>query len=125
MTHFRHTPCVTLTFQQSIPFLMKLLPADLIFACQHEVVMCAVGVKLVMPALLEAVDNKAWRSKQGSVQMLGAMAFCAPRQLATALPLVVPKLATLLSDPHPKVQAATQRAFRQVQASCWARGCPV
>ena len=77
----------------------------------------AAGVKLVLPALLAAVDSKQWRAKQGSVQMLGAMAFCAPRQLSTALPLVVPRLAPLLTDPHPKVQSATQRSFRQV-------GCP-
>lgn len=42
----------------------------------------------MLPALLEAVDSKAWRAKQGSVQLLGAMAFCAPRQLGTALPQV-------------------------------------
>ena len=51
---------------------------------------------------------------QGCVAMLGATAHCAPRQLATALPLVVPRLAQLLTDPHPKVQAAAQQAFKEV-----------
>ena len=76
-----------------------------------------VGVKLVLPSLLEGVDSRAWRSKQGSVQMLGAMAHCAPRQLGTALPAVVPKLSEVLSDPHPKVQSAARRALKEVGTS--------
>ena len=51
--------------------------------------------------------------------MLGATAHCAPRQLATALPLVVPRLAQLLTDPHPKVQAAAQQAFKEVGPLVW------
>ncbi len=70
----------------------------------------------MMPSLLEGVDSRAWRSKQGSVQMLGAMAHCAPRQLGTALPSVVPKLSEVLSDPHPKVQLAARQALKEVRA---------
>lgn len=72
------------------------------------------GVKLVLPALLAGVDSKAWRSKQGSVQMLGAMAYLAPQPLSTALPRVVPKLSQTLSDPHPKVQSAARQALKEV-----------
>ena len=79
----------------------------------HDCASC-VGVKLVLPALLGGVDSKAWRSKQGSVQMLGAMAYLAPQPLSTALPKVVPKLSQTLSDPHPKVQAAARQALREV-----------
>ena len=70
----------------------------------------------MLPSLLEGVDSRAWRSKQGSVQMLGAMAHCAPRQLGTALPSVVPKLSEVLSDPHPKVQLAARHALKEVGA---------
>ncbi len=69
----------------------------------------------MLPSLLAGVDSRAWRTKQGSVQMLGAMAYCAPKQLGTALPAVVPKLSEALSDPHPKVQQAARQALKEAR----------
>ena len=75
------------------------------------------GVKLVLPALLGGASARgAWRTQAGAAAMLGAMAHCAPRQLATALPLVVPKLVDALADPHPKVAAAARGALGEVGA---------
>jgi HEAT repeat protein len=72
------------------------------------------GVKLVLPAVLTAFDDPAWRTKQASIQMLGAMSHLAPKQLATALPKVVPKLIEAFSDTHTKVKGSAQEALNEI-----------
>ena len=47
------------------------------------------GIKLILPTLLEGLDEKQCRSKKGSIELL---AYCSPRQLSISLPIVIPRL---------------------------------
>lgn len=71
------------------------------------------GVKLILPTLLEGLDEKQWRTKKGSIELLGMMAYCSPRQLSISLPIVIPRLTGVLTDSHAQVRTAANKSLKQ------------
>ncbi|KAF3922117.1 hypothetical protein ABW20_dc0110612 [Dactylellina cionopaga] len=69
------------------------------------------GVTVILPMLLEGLDESAWRSKKGACEMLGNMAYLAPSQLAVSLPTIIPPLTNVLTDTHKEVRGAANRSL--------------
>lgn len=68
-------------------------------------------VKLLLPSLLDSLQERQWRTQTASIEVLASMAYLAPRQLAVSLPLIIPKLGEAISDTHAKVQNAAKEAL--------------
>lgn len=94
-------------------FEKKYLPRNLI-PVSFSIAMFPRAPKFDPSLFTQSLEEPAWRTKQGAVQLLAAMAFCAPKQLGSALPQIVPKLGEVLNDPHPKVQDAAKQALKEV-----------
>lgn len=75
--------------------------------------MSGYGVKLILPSLLSGLDEKQWRSKKGSIELLGMMAYCSPRQLSLSLPIVIPRLTGVLTDTHAQVKTSANKSLKQ------------
>ncbi|SPO07132.1 probable translation activator GCN1 [Cephalotrichum gorgonifer] len=71
------------------------------------------GVKKILPTLLEGLDEQQWRSKRGACDLLGAMAYLDPQQLAQSLPEIIPPLTAVLNDSHKEVRGAANKALKR------------
>ncbi|KAK8869849.1 hypothetical protein IAR55_000417 [Kwoniella newhampshirensis] len=70
-------------------------------------------VKVMLPTLLDALEEKQWRTKKGAIELLGAMAFCAPRQLSLSLPTIIPHLTGVINDSHAQVKSAANTSLKR------------
>lgn len=71
------------------------------------------GVQQILPVLLEGLDEPQWRSKKGACELLGAMAYLDPQQLAISLPEIIPSLTEVLNDSHKEVRSAANRSLQR------------
>jgi hypothetical protein len=71
------------------------------------------GVKRIMPTLLAGLDDDQWRSKKGACDLLGAMAYLDPQQLARSLPDIIPPLTAVLGDSHREVRMAANKSLKR------------
>ena len=71
------------------------------------------GVKLILPTLLDGLDEQQWRSKKGACDLLGVMAYLDPQQLALSLPDIIPPLTNVLNDSHKEVRASANRSLQR------------
>lgn len=71
------------------------------------------GVKKILPTLLDGLDEDQWRSKKGACDLLGAMAYLDPQQLAQSLPEIIPPLTAVLNDSHKEVRSAANKSLKR------------
>ncbi|KAH7354038.1 translational activator GCN1 [Plectosphaerella cucumerina] len=71
------------------------------------------GVKQILPTLLDGLDDQQWRSKKGACDLLGAMAYLDPHQLAMSLPDIIPPLTAVLNDSHKEVRSGANKSLKR------------
>ena len=110
------------------PYIIQIVPqllasfgdstADVREACLDASKTCfaslsSYGVKIILPTLLEGLDEPQWRSKKGACDSLGAMAYLDPQQLALSLPDIIPPLTGVLNDSHKEVRMSANRSLQR------------
>lgn len=76
------------------------------------------AVKLMLPTLLAGLDDKQWRAKKGAIELMGAMAFLAPRQLSVSLPTIIPRLTDVVTDTHKQVRESANMSLKRFGEVC-------
>lgn len=106
---------------EALPFLLKSL-GDSSSAVREAADMTArqimknstsYGVKKMIPLTINHMDDIAWRTKKGSVELLGSMAYLDPTQLSASLSTIVPEIVAVLNDSHKEVRRAAEQALKR------------
>ncbi|CCH46758.1 putative translational activator [Wickerhamomyces ciferrii] len=71
------------------------------------------GVKKLIPLAIENLDEISWRTKKGSVELLGSMAYLDPAQLSASLSTIVPEIVGVLNDSHKEVRKAADVSLKR------------
>ncbi|ODV82484.1 ARM repeat-containing protein [Suhomyces tanzawaensis NRRL Y-17324] len=72
------------------------------------------GIKKLIPLTISNLDDEApWRSKKGSVELLGSMAYLDPTQLSSSLSTIIPEIVGVLNDTHKEVRKAADLALKR------------
>ncbi|CAI5759091.1 unnamed protein product [Candida verbasci] len=71
------------------------------------------GIKKLIPLAISNLDEIAWRSKKGSVELLGTMAYLDPTQLSSSLSIIIPEIVGVLNDTHKEVRKAAETALKR------------
>ncbi|AGO13312.1 AaceriAFR169Wp [[Ashbya] aceris (nom. inval.)] len=71
------------------------------------------GVKKLIPVAISNLDDMSWRTKRGSVELLGNMAYLDPTQLSASLSIIVPEIVGVLNDSHKEVRKAADQALKR------------
>ena len=72
------------------------------------------AIKAVVPMFIEGLSTDNWRGKYATVEALGNMAHCAPKQISGFLPDIVKALREVLNDTHEKVHEAALKAVTKI-----------
>ncbi|CDO95886.1 unnamed protein product [Kluyveromyces dobzhanskii CBS 2104] len=71
------------------------------------------GVKKLIPVAVSNLDEISWRTKRGSVELLGNMAYLDPAQLSASLSTIVPEIVGVLNDTHKEVRKAADESLNR------------
>ncbi|CEP60540.1 Gcn1p LALA0_S01e13256g [Lachancea lanzarotensis] len=71
------------------------------------------GVKKLIPVAVSNLEDISWRTKRGSVELLGNMAYLDPTQLSASLSTIVPEIVAVLNDSHKEVRKAADQSLNR------------
>lgn len=71
------------------------------------------GLQKMIPVAIANLNDISWRTKRGSVELLGSMAYLNPTQLSSSLSTIVPKIVGVLGDSHKEVRKSGDQALER------------